>query len=445
MTGLSTAPYKGTRDYYPAEKRIQNYIFDVWATTAKRFGYEEYAAPLLEPIEVYAAKTGQEIVNEQTYMFTDRGERTVAIRPEMTPSVSRMVAARRQELAYPARLFNIANYMRYERPQRGREREFWQLNVDIFGDDNPTADAEIIQFGVELMRAFGAKDELYTVKVNNRKLIDTMMTDYLGLDTVQAHLMVKLFDRKNKISNEEFRDQAIEIFGTEAAPAGLKKIADLLLTKDVAHVPKELAANEALDDVRQLFIMLKKLGIENVVFDVTLMRGFDYYTGTVFEFFDTHPDNNRAMFGGGRYDGLVGLFGAEPISAVGIAPGLSTAELFLQSHNLLPRLATSTDIYIATLGEDAVHGAQKVAQELRSEGVNVELDVTLRKIDKQIKTALKKGIPYVVFVGEKELKSEVFAFKDLATGDEQTLSIARIVTSVSDYRRRVTTEPEDMV
>jgi histidyl-tRNA synthetase len=286
MTGLSTAPYKGTRDYYPAEKRIQNYIFDVWATTAKRFGYEEYAAPLLEPIEVYAAKTGQEIVNEQTYMFTDRGERTVAIRPEMTPSVSRMVAARRQELAYPARLFNIANYMRYERPQRGREREFWQLNVDIFGDDNPTADAEIIQFGVELMRAFGAKDELYTVKVNNRKLIDTMMTDYLGLDTVQAHLMVKLFDRKNKISNEEFRDQAIEIFGTEAAPAGLKKIADLLLTKDVAHVPKELAANEALDDVRQLFIMLKKLGIENVVFDVTLMRGFDYYTGNVFEVFD---------------------------------------------------------------------------------------------------------------------------------------------------------------
>jgi histidyl-tRNA synthetase len=436
MTSLSTTPYKGTRDYYPEDKRVQNYIFAVWKKTAERFGYEEYGAPMLEPVEVYAAKSGQELVGEQTYQFADRGDRQVAIRPEMTPTISRMVAGRRQELAYPARLYSVANFMRYERPQRGREREFWQLNVDMFGGTGAAADLEIIQFGVELMRAFGARDDMYVVKVNNRVLIDAMMTDFLGLDTVQSHLMVKLFDRKNKISNEEFRDQAIEIFGTETAPEGLKKIAELLLAKDIKDMPKEIADHPALVELKQLFSMLKKLGIANVVFDVTLMRGFDYYTGTVFEFFDTSPENNRSMFGGGRYDGLVGLFGAEPISAVGIAPGLSTTELFLESHGLLPALHTNTDVYIIVLGDDSVVGAQKLAQELRNEGVNTELDSTLRKVDKQIKTALKKGVPYVIFVGEKELKSEIYAFKDLKTSEEQSLSLARIVSAVKDYRKK---------
>jgi histidyl-tRNA synthetase len=294
------------------------------------------------------------------------------------------------------------------------------------------------------MREFGAKDEMYAVKINNRALIDAMMTDYLELDTIQSQMMIKLFDRKNKISNEEFRDQAIEIFGQDAAPTGLKKIAELLVAKGIKEMPEQIAGSEAFGEVKQLFSMLKKIGIENAVFDITLMRGFDYYTGTVFEFFDTHPENNRAMFGGGRYDGLVGLFGAEPISAVGIAPGLSTTELFLESHGLLPELKTLTDVYIATLGEDAVNGAIAVAKELRDEGVNAELDVTLRKIDKQIKTALKKGIPYVMFVGEKELKSELYSFKDLASSEEQSLSTARIVSAIMDHRKkRVATVAHD--
>lgn len=436
MSSLSTTPYKGTRDYYPDDKRIQNYIFDVWENTAKRFGYEEYGAPMLEPVELYAAKSGQELVGEQTYHFIDRGNRQVAIRPEMTPTISRMVAARRQEMAYPARLFSVANFLRYERPQRGREREFWQLNVDMFGDKGVGADAEIIQFGIELMRAFGAKDDMYVVKINNRILIDALMNEYLQLDAVQSQLMIKLFDRKNKISNEEFRDQAIEIFGAETASVGLKKISDILLMKDIHDIPKAIAENKTVEEMKTLFEMLKKLGFENVVFDITLMRGFDYYTGTVFEFFDLAPENNRSMFGGGRYDGLVGLFGAEPVSAVGIAPGLSTTELFLESHNLLPKLKTATELYVATLGEDALYGAQAAAREMRNESVNVELDTTLRKIDKQIKTALKKGIPYIMFIGEKELKSEVYSLKDLASGNEQSLSVARIVSAVKDHRKK---------
>lgn len=437
MSSLSSSPYKGTRDWYPEDKRVQNYIFDIWRQTAESFGYEEYGAPLLEPLEVYAAKSGQELVNEQTYVFTDRGDRRVAIRPEMTPTISRMVAARRQELAYPARLYSIANFMRYERPQRGREREFWQLNLDIFGVDTMLADVEIISYGSEMLKSFGATPDMFAIKINNRKVIDVMMRDYLGLDEVQAHLMTKLFDRKNKIPADEFRDQAIEIFGASEAAVGLKKISELLLAKDIEALPKELAEHPALQDVTKLFIELKKAKVTNAVFDITLMRGLDYYTGTVFEFYDTDPENNRSLFGGGRYDGLVGLFGAEPISAVGMAPGLTTTELFLRSHKLLPEMGSTTEAYILVLGEEVRDNAVKLAHELRSEGVKVELDITGRKLDKQIKTALKKHIPFMIFVGSDEVKKEVYTFKDTSSEAEHHYSFERIVSTVLDRRRKL--------
>lgn len=435
MSSLSTNPYKGTRDYYPADKRKQNYIFGVWSKVAKRFGYEEYLTPLLEPLEVYTAKSGQELVNDQTYRFTDRGDREVAIRPEMTPSVSRMVAAKRQEMAYPARLFSLANFMRYERPQRGREREFWQLNVDIFGADGAQADAEIITLGHEMMKEFGATKEMYSIKINSRSVINAMMHDYLQLDPIQSPLMVKLFDRKEKISNEQFRDEAIEIFGSDNAKEGLSKIARLLVAKGVDDLPQEIASNPAVAELQAMFGELSDRGITNAIFDITLMRGFDYYTGVVFEFFDTHPDNNRAMFGGGRYDGLVGLFGAEPLSAVGMAPGLTMTEVFLETHGLMPELSSTTEVYVAVLGTDTIKGASTLTNRLRSEGVNVELDFTGRKLDKQIKTAVKKQIPYVLFVGENELKSEKYNLKDTHTGQEEPLGFERLVTRIKDRRR----------
>src|SRR5688572_24022993 len=186
---LSTQPYKGSMDYYPEEKRVQNYIFNKWQEIAERYGYEDYGAPMLEPYELYAAKTGQEIVNEESYLFTDRGGRQVMIRPEMTPTISRMVAARRQELAYPVRWYSIANFMRYQRPQRGRQREFWQLNADIFGVETIDAEIEIITMADEIMKAFGATDKMYEIKINSRHLVNFLMADYLELDVVQSQLM----------------------------------------------------------------------------------------------------------------------------------------------------------------------------------------------------------------------------------------------------------------
>ena len=428
MASLSSESYKGARDWYPADMRVRDYIFSKWRQVVQSYGYEAYDAPLLEPLEVYAAKSGQELVNEQTYQFVDRGERRVAIRPEMTPSVSRMIAARRQETPLPARWYSIAQFMRYERPQRGREREFWQLNLDIFGAQGAPAEAEIIEVGAAIMKSFGATDDMYSIRVNNRKVINYMMAQYLGLDPERALAMVRLFDRKNKVSPESFRDQAAEIFGDDAKN-GLQKIAQLLAARSMADLPESIRDSEAVREVRDLFTQLEWAGVKNATFDITLMRGLDYYTGTVFEFYDTHPENNRSLFGGGRYDGLVGMFGAEPLTAVGMAPGLTMFQLFLETHNLLPNVASNTSVYVIAF-DGALAGATRVANQLRAWGINAELDFTDRKIDKKLKTAIKKQVPYMLFVGEDEIASGTYPFKITATGQESKLTLNQVIENL---------------
>lgn len=426
MTALSSQPYKGTRDYYPEQKRVQNYIFETWKRVVEQFGYEEYGAPILENLEIYAAKSGQELVNEQTYTFTDRGGRTVAIRPEMTPTISRMVAARRQELAYPARLFSIANFMRYERPQRGREREFWQLNVDLFGVDGVAADIEIITMADAILKEFGAQKGDYVIRVNNRKFIHYMMAEYLGLDITAAQQMTKLFDRRNKITEQDFDEQALLILG-ESQAEDIAKIKQILDAKDIPSLPEELQKASALAEIKTVFDGLAAAGVDGAVFDASLMRGLDYYTGTVFEVFDTHPDNNRSLFGGGRYDGLVGLFGAEPISAVGMAPGNTMIENFLDVHGLLPENTSKTDIYMIVINDEALNAAQGVARQLRAGGVNVEVDITGRKLDKQMRVAMKKNIKDLLFVGAKDIEAGEYSLKNLESGAEASLTVEQLI------------------
>lgn len=433
MSNLSTQSYKGSRDYFPEEKRLQNYIFSVWKRTAESFGYEEYGAPMLEPLDLYLAKSGQELADEQTYAFEDRGGRMVAIRPEMTPTISRMVAARRQAMPMPARLYSIANFMRYERPQRGREREFWQLNADLFGVEGALADAEIIELSHASVMAFGATQGMFKIRLNHRQLVNELMSKFLGLDVIGATMMIKLLDRKDKIPTEEFKDQAINIFGQDAS-VGLPKLAELISLQSLDNLPKDMADLPSVVELREIMTTLKAKGVTNAEFDITLMRGLDYYTGMVFEFFDMAPENRRSMFGGGRYDGLVGLFGVDPVATVGVAPGLSPMQLFLETHNLLPKLRTHTDVYIIPVDQASVKGADTLARTLRAEGVRVELDITERRIDKQLKTATKKQIPFASFVGEDEIASGVYTVKNLVESTEQKMDANRMITVVKDRR-----------
>lgn len=427
---LSTQPYKGARDFYPEDKRIQNYMFTKLRQITERFGYEETDAPILEPLELYLAKTSEEIVTEQTYSFEDRGGRKVTLRPEWTPTISRMVAARRQELPYPMRLYAIPNLWRYERPQRGRLREHWQLNVDIFGVDNLTADQEIISVADQILRAFGAKPDMYTIKLNSRKLVNAVLHDELGLDATQSQTLVRLIDHMHKMSRPEFVGQLDAVLLPSQRDAGTgDRLMQFLEGTSLDALPVTPQTQGPMNELGQLLHLLAAAGVTNAKFDPTLMRGFDYYTDIVFEVFDNHPDNNRSMFGGGRYDGLVGMFGVEPVPTVGFGMGDVTLRNFLEIHGLLPKLTPETDVYTVLIG-DVYAQSLKPLQELRRMGVRVAVDSTGRKPDKQLKTALKKGVRYALFIGERELAEGQFVLKNLQTGTEERHGLQRIVSIV---------------
>ncbi len=432
---LSTQPYKGARDFYPEDKRIQKYMFRKLRDTVEKFGYEEYDAPILEPLELYAAKSGEEIVNEQTYTFEDRGGRMVAIRPEMTPTVSRMVAARRQELGYPLRWYSIPNLWRYERPQRGRLREHWQLNVDIFGVSDLTAEHEMILLGDQIMKSFKASASMYEIRVNSRQLIDYILSDYLRFDTVQAHGVAKLIDRMHKMERSAFVTQVDGLSTPTQRENGIvEKLLQIVSAKKIMDLPVEVQLHQSVRSLEALLKMLVDSGVSNARFDASLMRGFDYYTGIVFEVFDVHPDNNRSMFGGGRYDGLVGLFGVEPVPTVGFGMGDVTLQDFLTTHDLLPELRSETDAYVVLIG-DVYEPAQHAIQEMRAQGLRIAIDATGRKLDKQFKAAEKKQIHYVVFIGPREIEEDIYVLKNIQTGLEERHGIARLISLVKDYRK----------
>jgi histidyl-tRNA synthetase len=432
---LSTQPYKGARDFYPEDKRLQKYLFNKMRETAERFGYEEYDAPILEPTDLFLSKGNQEIIDEQTYTFVDRGGRSVTVRTEMTPTVSRMVAGRRQELAYPVRWYSIPNLWRYERTQRGRLREFWQLNVDIFGIEGIEAEHEIIVLADQIMRSYGAKPEMYTIQVSSRQLTEDLFGNYLGLDKTQSDTLIRLIDRMKKLPYETFIAQVDALLTPTQREAGvLDTLVQLLKARKLSDLPAGFEAKPAVLRLKQLFSLLSESRVGNVAFDVTLMRGFDYYTDIVFEVADNDPENNRSMFGGGRYDGLVGVFGVEPVATVGFGMGDVTLQNFLESHNLLPQLHSETDAYVVLIGDNMYEKALSTITELRHLGVNLAVDNSGRKMDKQIKTAVKKGLHYAIFIGETELASGQFTVRNLADGSEEKHSLARIVSIVRDRR-----------
>lgn len=435
---LSTQPYKGARDFYPPEKRVQKYMFNRMRSVCEQFGYEEYDAPILEPLELYLAKSSQEIVDEQTYTFSDRGGRHVAIRPEMTPTVSRMIAARRQELAFPMRLYSIPNLWRYERPQRGRLREHWQLNVDLFGVSGIEAEHEIIVLADKILKGYGAKDHQYKIRLNSRVLTDFLFGQYLQLSDTQRTLMIRLVDRMHKMEQNAFIAQADAILTpTQRDMNVIETLQSLLKVTKLTDLPSGAESHPSVVNIRKLMHMLQNSGVANTAFDLTLMRGFDYYTDIVFEVFDTHPDNSRSMFGGGRYDGLVGLFGVEPVPTVGFGMGDVTLQNFLESHDLLPALPVETDAYVILVGDDVYQSSQPVLNTLRGMGLNIAVDNTGRKLDKCIKTAVRKDIDHVIFIGQDELDEGRYKLKNLLNGEEANHSPERIVSIIKDHRRRI--------
>ena len=403
---LSTDSYKGVRDFYPEDMAIQRYIFDTWAQVVESYGFERYDASVLEPAELYRAKTGDEIVNEQTYTFTDRGNREVTLRPEMTPTVARMVTARRRELSFPLRWYSIPNLFRYERTQRGRLREHWQLNCDIFGVDNAYADAEIIDIADRILKNFGAKSEDFVIYINDRQMLNRYFAS-LNLSKEQTHQMYKLLDRRDKITT--FADEAMAIIGRAFDEKELESLTSERLSACIA--------------------ILNKLGIYPQ-FKSSIVRGFDYYDGIVFEIFDTSPDNNRSLFGGGRYNNLTALFGGDPIPAVGFGMGDVTMRDFLATHGLLPDLIVGPRIMLLTASPGVTDEARNTREQILAQGVNVALDISGKKLKDQITQAAKRKVPYIIVVGEDEVATNKFTLRNMTSGQEVSGSIPELISKI---------------
>lgn len=410
---LSTDPYKGVRDFYPGEWAQFSAILEKQRRVLRAWGYEEYQASPLEPAELYEKKTSEEIVSEQTYTFEDRGGRRVTLRPEMTPTLARMVSGKRRELAFPLRWFSIGNRFRYERPQRGRTREFYQCDVDLVGLSGIEADIEAVMLADAMLKAFGAHGDEYRVRVNSRVLL-TRACDAAGLSPENMKAYLRLLDKKDKISAEEFTRARTELCETDPLM--------LIEENDPRIAPQK-------DEVLELIQTLIARGVTSAVFDPTLTRGFDYYTGLTFEVFDTNPENPRAILGGGRYDQLLTLFGGEPIPAIGFAVGITTLTDFLTTHDLLPDAAHAPQVYLGTpVPADRALAAQ-FAETLRLEGMRVFVNLTEKSLGDQVRDAVRRGIPYFIAYGAEEASSNQVRIKALATGTESELP----ATDVAEY------------
>jgi histidyl-tRNA synthetase len=426
---LSRDPYKGTRDFYPEDMARLKWLFQKMRETCELYGYVEYTASPLESTELYAAKSGEEIVNEQTYSFIDRGGRNVTLRPEMTPTVARMVAARKRELPFPLRWYSIPNLFRYEQPQRGRLREHYQLNVDIFGVKGLEGEIEVISLGHNLLLNLGAQEKDFKIKINNRAAFELLIVHW-GLNEEEAYKLSKLIDKKAKISVEVFRQELSKV-----APHKFEEIMTLLNSQDLAsfckNIPDNLQNQKAFVDMESVLSGLKTLGITNVIFDPTLMRGFDYYTGIVFEFFDTNPANSRSLFGGGRYDELLAIFDEETVPAIGFGMGDVTALDFLETHKLLTPYISPVKLYLCKTDTAHIPFITNLARVLRESGVTVGVDLSTKKLGDQIKLADKQHIPFVICIGEEETKEQIFTLKELATGKEIKGDIKKIITALN--------------
>ena len=417
---LSTQPYKGTRDFYPNEMKLRNWFFGKIRETLELCAFDEYNGPMLESLELYAAKSGDELAREQTYNFTDRGGRDLAIRPEMTPSVARMVAAKMGELNYPLKWFSIPNMYRYERPQRGRLREFWQLNVDIFGCDTYEADLDVIQSAIAVLRAYGADESMFRVHINNRRFFNDVIAAICGTDAEGAKKVSKVVDRKNKIPREAYVKDMNELGLSDEQ---IEKI-DALYTMDVKSATALCPDSMGSQELIALFDALAKTGLDKYcMFDFGIIRGLDYYTGTVFEVFDEAPENNRAMFGGGRYDNLVGLFAKNAkISGVGYGMGDVTLENFLVTHNLVPDLYGQQCRVLVTRFDDVPYEAYiALVNQLRQAGIPSTVYLGTKKFGKQIDFAVKDKYSHVVIMGGSELEAGVVKIKNLTTREETTV------------------------
>ncbi len=435
MANISNLPGKGTYDWLPEELLARKYIFDTWRKVCLSFGYLEYLTPLLENAEIYRAKSGEDVGGSEL-LTLKRDEEELAIRPEMTPSVTRMVSRIYDNTPKPIRFFSIANFYRFQKPQKGRNREFWQLNCDIFGAESIDAEVEIITMAIEILKAFGATSEQFIVYLNDRKVIEAVVKKALKVPEDKVKVATRILDKFEKISREELKERL-----EKEAGALIEDYDNFygFFSRDAKAIDqftsKYLQEEKGMQRLKELSNILKSLGYgDYIVFNPSMVRGFDYYDGIIFEVFDkrasfaasgvkTKEGVVRSLFGGGRYNGLASIFGQQSFPAIGFAPGDETTKLFLESYNLIPKNLKGESYFIPLLSATLRQNVNTLALKLRAEGKTVITGLEAMPLGKALSLADKLNANYAVILGEDEVKNGTYLLKDMATGNQESLKI----------------------
>lgn len=404
---------KGTRDFYPNDMAFREHIFSSWHATCRRYGFELYDGPLFEHLELYTKKSGEGI-EKQLYNFGDKGGRQVALRPEMTPTLARMVASKGSSLKMPLRWYSIPRLFRYEKMQRGRLREFFQLNMDILGIKEVSADAELIAAVVDMMRDLGFDSTDFTVHVSSRRLLEEL---FLSCGVPQGTLprLYALLDKRTNLPAEEFERQMSELVQSSDIRAKINEILSAGSFEEIGSAADSLAS---YDELKELLALLDSYGMSDVVaFDLGIVRGLAYYTGIVFEVFDKRR-SLRAIAGGGRYDHLVKAYGGPQTPAVGFAAGDVVLGELMRDKQLSPPSHSRCDAYVVSFGESYPTGTIAVAQQLRGAGIATEFPLRKVGVGKQMKLASAARARLVVFTGGEEEAEGKVKIREMGSGEE---------------------------
>ncbi len=409
---------KGTRDFYPADMAFRGWLYETIRTVSEKFGYQEFEGPYLEKMELYAAKSGEELVNEQSFVFEDRGGDVVALRPELTPTLARMVAARGRQLIQPIRWWSFGPFWRYERPQKGRSREFFQWNIDLLGIVSPQADAELAAIAATFFHSVGLSPEIIRIQINNRRFMDLKL-EAIGIPMEKRSAVFHLIDRKEKMSDRTWQEKAASIGIDKDSFSGLVQ---LMRNKD---------AWKDFDELCEFFDAIEMMGVADYIeYDPMVIRGLDYYTGTVFEARDA-SGKFRAILGGGRYDNLVADVGGDPIPGVGFAMGDIVIGIVLEENDALPDLKPNpSDVFLPLFDETTLSESLRLASELRNAGLRVEWYPQADKLKKQFKYAARNNIPIAVILGPDEIQSGTITIKDLRTTVQDTVSRTEMIDKI---------------
>ena len=422
---LPTKPYRGTRDFLPEEMSIRTQVFSTLYRTIETFGFQRYDGPVLEPVEIYEAKSGQELVEKQLYVLTDKADRRLALRPEMTPSVARMIAANAGRLQFPVRWYSHPNCHRYEKPQKGRVREHWQVNVDVFGSESVEAEVEVFEVVHALLGALGADPSTYELRVNDRQLAMSALERFVGVTPEQQKPVFTVLDRWEKLPREVCLEQLAAIGLDDAA---VERVA-AFTTLDVDGF-LDAAAPEARDASAVARILREDLLDAPLKLDPLIVRGLDYYTSTVFEVFDVSPENRRSIFGGGRYDNLTALFSKQRIPGIGFGMGDVTLIDFLTVHGLLPAAEVAPQVVVLGADETLRGPIKRTAATLRAAGVRTVVPLETQGLGKALKKVAKQGARLAVIVGAEEHARGAVILRDLARSEQREVEVAALTDEV---------------